>query len=170
MNNTINLTEEVVKNLLETKVSHLQEIIDASESSDYMITSLLRMYSMMTEVGQYSDHFNSSEIRKVKRLIRCKRYIPNYTLDVHKADRVIIGGLYMIADVYVFPTKLLQDNMKKHKGGISHPEEDGLPPESMVNYGTSRIIGDFSVALSKDSWVNEWITRTSQYEYVNLQI
>jgi len=169
MTKSITDIENDVRVILDQKVSYLGELVD-TEECDYVLRSLHRMYEMMVDHGQYLDGIRDPKIVKAKRVIKCNRYIPNYVLDIYEAERVILGGLYVLADVYVLPTDIIRKNMRRNRNCIRFPEVDGLPPESEVYYGTTKQLGHFSIALAKSSWLTDWITYSSQYDYVRLTV
>jgi len=163
------MTIEEIKQTYEDKLVSLREILEQSENSDYILNGLCKLYESLLENDQFYGEV-VSEPKIVKRMIKSNRYIPNYVLDYWEANRLVLGGLYIMVDLYVFPTSMIRANMKKNRhSGIVHPEEDGLLPDSEVNYGTTKIINDtYSVAIKRGSFIDDYIRYASQYEYVTL--
>ena len=162
------MKENKVKEYMD-KMEVLEGIIEESDNPDYLVTTLHNLYKTLIGNGQFAGEKLDQPLI-TKRLVRCYRYIPNYVLDINNIERIVIGGLYLNIEVCMIPTELLSRNFKRNrKGYIFHPEEDGLPSTSVVNYGTLKYISDsVAVALVKGSGIDNWLELASQYDYITL--
>lgn len=151
------------------KVAQLRAIIDDPDSNaDYIVKSICKMYEILLE----NDQFDDEEIDHpyiAKRLIKCNRYIPNYILSVNNMESVVLGGLYLVADVCIMPTSMVRESRKNRYNSVVDPEMYGLMPGSIVNYGSIKEVNsNISVALLRDGWLYDWVSLASQYDYVTL--
>lgn len=147
------------------KMNQLEELILNDENCDYMIESVYRIYKSLIEHDQFAD-FKIDEPITAKKIIRCYRYVENYVLDLKGVQRIVIGGLFVEADLYMIPAEMMKKIRKKDY--LSHPELYGLLPTSEVNYGTLKEVYGMAVALMKNSWTDGIIQYSSQYDYVTL--
>lgn len=148
------------------KMNHLEDLILNDEGCDYMTESVYRIYKSLIEHEQFSD-FRIDEPICAKKLVRCYKYVENYVLDLKGVQRIVIGGLFVEADLYMIPIEMLR-KIRKKDYYLSHPEMYGLLPSTEVNYGTLKEVNGMAVALMKNSWTDGIIQYASQYDYVTL--
>lgn len=149
------------------KLNELKVAIEKADTSDYLINATYSIYKMLIDNNQFSDEKIDSPV-VAKKLIKCHRYVDNYILTVYNVDRILIGGLFVMADVYLIPNSILKEVYKKDRY-FSHPENFGLLSNDKVNYGTIKKVNEnMSVAIMRNSWTDGIINYSSQYEYVSL--
>ena len=195
--NNMTLDEKLLN--LDRKIGKLNYVINMGEDTNldklsiYYAKSLVELYTKMLENKQYDmtmDLESGKNYKRCKRVLKVKRFIPNHLLDYHGVDRMVIGGLYIVADVYLLPASSLRKCISASKRkAIINPEAFGLPSPRLVNYGTiQHVNSDVCVAFAKSQlntampelgptdidnqllFLNSWIKVASQYEYVNLNL
>lgn len=157
--------QEYFENLL----NELRTTIESTDEADYVTKGMYDLYSMLISNEQYGDTTIDQPVAG-KKLIMSNRYIPNAYLDYYEANRVVLGKLFIEADVWLLPTELVHNCTSSNRfGAIIHPELYGLPSEHSADYGTLRVVNSrISTVLVKGTWINGWIDRNYQYEYVTL--
>lgn len=167
MEETRNIREEY-----KNRLAKINEILESSEGSedDYVVDSVCQIYKALIENDQFSD-VTVDRPTYASKLIRCYRYIPNVILDLKGVKRILIGGMYTMAEVCLIPKELLDKATHGNAayGRIENPEMYGLPSFSEVNYATRKILNNhLAVVLKKGTWTDDEVWTASQYDYVTL--
>lgn len=164
----INLDPQVARrNYFKNKLLLVKKRMEETEESDYVINSIYSIYEKLIDHDQFSDMSVSAPTISDK-LIRCYRYIPYY--EMGDAERVVLGGLFVVAKVCLLPASMVDECTSSNRwGAYLHPEKFGLPSTNEVDYRTIRSVNPetYSV-LVKNEWYNGWITHNYQYEVVIL--
>lgn len=157
------------KELYLKKLNELEEIIESSEESDYLIESTYMLYKALVDNDQFIDYVPEKP-EFSRKLLRIYGYKPSSYLDYKKVDRIVFGGLYAMTDVCLIPKKLVDEATENNRWrAIMDPEQHGLPSFEKVDYGTLKQVSPhLMVALTKDSWTYGDIKYTTQYDYVTL--
>lgn len=167
----VTATDDVEKNGGKGEYSKL-DLFDVNGVRDF--------YETVLKLEQWDDSFEGNFAFK-KRLVKVNKYLDVVTKEAHKDSLIphVIRGLFLELEVCLIPRKFI--TTKKVRKGISSvdvlvpptdPKSLGLPDRTEVLWGTIRETdSDYCVALScrgNQSWLGEWITRASSWEYVRV--
>lgn len=142
------------------------------DDSFYLSSSLSKLISWMVECDQ-----NDTEIDQdgsailTDRVIKIRRYINSTYLTLHGIDKVLIGGLYVVAPVYILPSKKVNKACKNRWKSVRNPEENGLPSNQVCDYATLKpLTSDCYIALAKfdNNYINQIVNSSKSYEYIFL--
>lgn len=181
MNTEVEMSMEDRKELWLEKLAQLLDRIEQLEKLQeidkklvnknelYELQSIYKLMNMMLMVDQYD--MDTTAVRKVRRICKVKKFIPNYILDVNEVERVVSGGMFTELNVWFLPEDLVEEAMKNRWKAILDPVKYGLPGFDEVNYATIQPLGKGYVALSKDNGVfNDYIQYARNFEYVEMEL
>ena len=152
---------ELTELINDLKAEDCLNILDDCTKSTYLL------YKELISRKQHVDEIVTQPIR-TSRVIKCKRVIPKQVVDTNSELRVVMGGVYVISDVYLLPMNLLEMATKEDPvlDAVDNPETYGLPSDSLVMYSTRRRVSqNLVVALPKGTWLDEYLITASHYEY-----
>lgn len=137
----------------------------------YVIIGLSKLTSLLLDCEQY-DLSIGSQPTLVDRVIKVNKYTQNSYLDYHGIDRVVVGGLFLVAPIYLLPSSRVHQASKNRFHVVQNPEEFGLPSNKECNYGTIKpLTSGCYMALAKfeGNYINEIVTTARNYDYVFLK-
>jgi len=159
----LNRWEEVIKKA-QAQVEEFEQS-GKKDSSFYVVPALAQLLEKAMEIGQYDT--KTSEVRKVRRVLKINRYIPRFMIDYHGAESVFLEGLYMVVEGYLIPTERYKEYVKGWKTGAK-PEDFGLPSESEVLYTTIKEIDTGTCFALCRSWLTEIVRAPHHWSYLHL--
>lgn len=160
----ISLTEDEKKWLDILKYD--QKIYDELEiTEDKYIYLAQGMIDFITLILKY-DNLKVEELNKVtKRLIRVRRLIPQYIMDLNSRTYILIGGLYMVADVIFIDTK---KSRKFQRNPTISKKKIGIPEEAYMSTVRSLPSKGVDVVLADKFLASEIGVTASRWEYPDL--
>lgn len=155
----ISLTDDEKKWLEILK--HDQKIYEELEiTGDKYVYLAQGMIDFITLVLKY-DNLKIEELNKItKRLVRVRGVIPQYILDENSRTYIMLGGLYVIADVVFIDSKKSRKfqrypTMPKRKLGI--PEEAYMSTvRSLPSQGVDVVLADRFLASEIGVTASRW--------------
>lgn len=170
---------DYMKHECETRIKELnamaEEIAKSGEKGefDYLVSGLSKLTSMMVDCDQFDlDIDPEGDAVLVDRVIKINRYVEKFYLDFHGIDHVNVGGLFLVAPIYLIPIKRYKAYSRKRRGVVKKLEDYGLPTEKECQYGSMKAInGKLYMALARfnNNLLNEVVTSIRHYDYVFLR-
>lgn len=162
--------EQLYEELKSDKDPGRKKLAKSLKTQLYEFTSIYKLMNLMMMNDQWD--MDTTEVRKVRRVIRVHKYIPNYILDVNEIDRVVSGGLFTELNVWILPEDAVEKARHNRWNAILEPEKYGLPALSECNYATLIPFGTSGyLALSKDNGIfNDYIQYARNIEYPEMEL
>lgn len=164
--------EERIKQLMErinTEIA-LAEFDDSSrkrakkDKTYYLVPALKQFMEKIVQLDNFVT--DTTEVSKVRRLVKINRYIKPWELQYYKAETVMLEGLYMVVEGYLLPTEKVKDAWNLKKNRVPSPEAYGLPSTSEVQYGTMKEISEGTCFVLCQGWTTKYVNRPNHWKYV----
>lgn len=136
------------------------------DPSYYVVPALIEVLAKMIALDNKT--VDTTEVKKVVRLVKVNRHIKPWELKYYNADTVMLEGLYMAVEGYLLPTELVRDAWNMNKNKYPMPEAYGLPSTSEAQYSTMKEISEGTCFVLAQGWATKYINRPNHWKYAYL--